>query len=108
MKGMIDCGSMACTLSPVAVSKLQDAGVALNGSVSPSEVVLVGCGGSKTKPIGMCNLNMTVYGCTVQVPTLVVEGQVDDLIVGSNVIKHLIKELKKVWRIDRENDVLCR
>lgn len=26
VKGMIDCGSMACTLSPVAVSKLQDAG----------------------------------------------------------------------------------
>ncbi|CAM4603334.1 unnamed protein product [Leuciscus chuanchicus] len=30
-----------------------------------------------------------------EVPTLVVDGQVDDLIVGSNVIKHLIKELKK-------------
>lgn len=95
VKGMIDCGSMACTLSSVAVSKLKDAGIALNGSVSPSDVVLVGCGGSKTKPIGMCDLNMTVYGCTVQVPTLVVDGQVDDLIMGSNVIKHLIKELKK-------------
>lgn len=67
----------------------------LNGSVSPSDVVLVGCCGSKTKPIGMCELNMTVYGCTVQVPTLVVDGQADDLIVGINVIKHLIKELKK-------------
>lgn len=94
VKGMIDCGSMACTVSPVVVSKLQDAGVALTDSVTPSHVALVGCGGSKTKPIGMCDINMTVYGCTVQVPTLVVDGQVDDIIVGSNVIKHLIKELK--------------
>lgn len=77
VKGMIDCGSMACTLSPVVVSKLQDAGVTLNGPVTPSDVVLVGCGGSKTKPVGMCDINITVYGCTVQVPTLIVDGQVD-------------------------------
>ncbi|XP_026092444.1 uncharacterized protein LOC113065403 [Carassius auratus] len=83
VKGMIDCGSMACTVSPGVVSKLKDAGVALTDS-----------GGSKTKPSGMCDINMTVYGCTVQVPTLIVDGQDDDIIVGSNVIKYLIKELK--------------
>ncbi len=37
---------------------------------------------------------MDVYGCHVTVPTLVVEGQGDDLILGSNLLKHLIHQLR--------------
>lgn len=37
---------------------------------------------------------MEVYGCNVVVPTLVVEGQCDDLILGSNVLRYLIGQLK--------------
>ena len=37
---------------------------------------------------------MEVYGCRVAVPTLVVVGQSDDLIVGSNLLKHLTRHLK--------------
>jgi hypothetical protein len=37
---------------------------------------------------------MSVYGSSVSVPVLVVDGQRDELILGSNVIKHLIRELK--------------
>lgn len=96
VRGMIDCGSMACTLSPVALSKLQEAGVVFmtpDGLVTPSDVVLVGCGGLRTQPSSLVDINMTVYGCTVLVPTLVVDGQIDDPIVGSNVIKYLRKFL---------------
>ena len=35
-----------------------------------------------------------MYGSSVSVPVLVVDGQRDELILGSNVIKHLIRELK--------------
>lgn len=94
VRAMIDSGSMACTLSSSLLSRLQNAGVLNSHSLSHTEVVLVGCGGSKTSPVGVCELKMTVYGCSVCVPTLVVDGQSDDLILGSNVIKHLIRELK--------------
>ncbi|KAK0136712.1 hypothetical protein N1851_027119 [Merluccius polli] len=42
---------------------------------------------------------MEVYGCRVLVPTLVVDGQCDDLILGSNLLKHLIRELidQRFW-----------
>ena len=60
----------------------------------PHEVVLVGCGGLKTNTVGVCELNRSVYGSSVSVPVLVVDDQRDELILGSNVIKHLIRELK--------------
>lgn len=34
-----------------------------------------------------------VYGCRVLMPTLVVDGQCDDLILGSNLLKHLSAEV---------------
>lgn len=34
---------------------------------------------------------MSVLDCHISVPTLIVEGQTDDLILGSNVIKHFIR-----------------
>lgn len=105
VRGMIDCGSMACTLSPVALSKLQEAGIVLmmsDGVTKPSDVVLVGCGGLRTQPSSMVDIKMTVCGCTVLVPTLVVDGQIDDLIVGSNVIKYLISELKQTGNMVEE------
>ncbi|KAI3360567.1 hypothetical protein L3Q82_002290 [Scortum barcoo] len=37
---------------------------------------------------------MKVLDCNILVPTLIVEGQDDNLILGSNVIKHLIRVLK--------------
>ena len=45
VSAMIDSGSMACTLSSTVVPRLEKAGVLKSGSLSPTEVVLVGCGG---------------------------------------------------------------
>ena len=70
------------------------AGVLVPGSISPTSVVLIGCGGSRTNPVGVCELQMRVLGCSFSVPTLIVEGQSDELILGSNVMKHLIRVLK--------------
>jgi hypothetical protein len=94
MRAMLDSGSMACTLSSRVLPELLHAGVLKSPSLSPTEVVLVGCGGLKMRPLGVCELEMEVYGCRVAVPTLVVEGQSDDLILGSNLLKHLIRHLK--------------
>lgn len=112
VKAMVDSGSMACTLSSAAVLCLQGAGVLLSHSLSPVDVVLVGCGGLRTRPVGVCELMLTAYGHKASVPVLVVDGQTDELIIGSNFIKHLISVMKTssffetLWRGGR--GVICQ
>ncbi len=93
-KAMLDTGSMACTMSSNILPQLLSSGVLSSLSLAPTDVVLIGCGGTRTKPLGMSELEMTVYGCHVTVPTLVVEGQGDDLILGNNLLKYLIHQLR--------------
>ncbi|KAK0147322.1 hypothetical protein N1851_013258 [Merluccius polli] len=94
LRAMLDSGSMACSLSARALPLLKQNDVIPPGSISPTSVVLVGCGGSRTNPVGVCELQMRVFGCCFSVPTFIVEGQGDDLILGSNVMKHFIRVLK--------------
>ncbi|KAK0141087.1 hypothetical protein N1851_021889 [Merluccius polli] len=63
-------------------------------ALEATEVVLIGCGGSKTVPSGMCVLEVEVYGCKVVVPMLVVQGQSEDLIIGSNLLRYLVCHLR--------------
>lgn len=91
---MVDSGSMACTLSSAVVPRLQEARVLSSDSLNPVDVVLVGCGGLRTRPVGVCELMLTAYGHKASVPVLVVDGQTDELIIGSNLIKHLIRVMK--------------
>ncbi|KAK0137022.1 hypothetical protein N1851_026794 [Merluccius polli] len=76
------------------VPRLQGAGVLTSEALFPVDVVLVGCGGMKTRAVGACELVLTVYGHKASVPVLVVDGQIDELIIGSNFIKHLIQVMK--------------
>lgn len=94
LQAMLDSSSMACSLSSRVLPLLTQNNVVSPDSVSPTSVVLVGCGGSRTNLVGVCELQMKVFGCCFSVPTLIVEGQSDDLILGSNVMKHLIRVLK--------------
>ncbi|KAG1933867.1 interleukin-1 receptor accessory protein-like 1-A [Pimephales promelas] len=99
---MLDSGSMATTLSADMVPQLLEAGVLDQEISSPSDIVLVGCGGKQTCPEGMCDLKMEVYGFSFSVPVLIVSGQVDQLIIGTNVLKPLIREMKSnegFWRV---------
>ncbi|KAK0153851.1 Retrovirus-related Pol polyprotein from transposon gypsy [Merluccius polli] len=72
LRAMLDSGSMACSLSSRVLPLLETSNIVSSDSISPTSVVLIGCG----------------------VPTLIVDGQSDDLILGSNVIKHLTRVLK--------------
>lgn len=92
---MLDSGSMACTLSEAAEEKLIVAGAVDVKSQTEADVVLVGCGGRRVKPKTVLNVEMEVYGCKLRVPTLVVPGQLDELIVGTNVIKHILRQFKQ-------------
>lgn len=102
MQGMLDSGSMACTFGEEAEERMLSEKVLAEPRPMTQEVVLVGCGGKLTKPKCMYEVELKVYGESCIVPVLVVPGQRDDLIIGTNVIKFLIHKLKIIddyWRL---------
>ncbi|XP_024909276.1 uncharacterized protein LOC112486519 [Cynoglossus semilaevis] len=102
LKGMIDSGSMSCTLSVEGESKLRDAGVLPSPQAVPEKVVLVGCGGLMTQPRCIYELAVEIYSLKFVMPTFLVPGQRDELIIGTNVIRPLIQGLRsdeKYWEL---------
>lgn len=102
LKAMIDSGSMTCTLNDDAERLLREAGVLVGEPQSAEKIVLVGCGGKQTQPKCMYDLTLTFDGVTSSVPVLVVPGQRDELIIGSNVLKHLMYVMKSnvdYWKL---------
>lgn len=100
IRGMRDSGSMASTLSEQAEKKM------VNQLPEPipltQEVLLVGCGGLLSRPKCMYEVEMELYGERCIVPVLVVPGQGDDVIIGTNVIRFLMHQLKMTsdyWRL---------
>lgn len=90
---MLDSGSVTCALSTAIFPELLEQEVLKTPTLEPIDVVLIGCGGSKTIPSGVCDLEVEVCGYKAIVPTLVVEGQNDSLIIGSNLLRYLIHHL---------------
>ena len=102
LRGMLDSGSMSCTLSVEAESKLRTAGVLPSPQPVPEKVVLVGCGGLTTQPRCIYDLSIEIYGSKFIVPTFLVPGQGDELIIGSNDIRPMIQRMKsdeKYWEL---------
>lgn len=53
----------------------------------------------------MCEIDLNVYGISCLVPVLIVPSQHDDLILGTNLIKHLMHQMKgtdEYWRLISE------
>lgn len=101
LKGLLDSGSMSCTLSEEGEAKLQASGLLPHQEI-PKNVVLVGCGGLTTQPKCMYDLEVVIYGFKFVVPTLVVPGQKDEFIIGSNVIKCILQKMKSsedYWKL---------
>lgn len=94
IKSMSDSGSMACSISEHAAEKLSSAGVLPEKQHPEENIVLIGCGGLQTRPEGFYDLEIQLYSVRCVVPTLVVPGQHEDLILGSKIIKHVIRVLK--------------
>ena len=91
---MLDSGSMACTLSEGVELEMLSKKLITEPIPFNQDVVLVGCGGSLSKPKCMYEVEMKLYGESCIVPVLVVPGQRDDLIVGTNVIRFIMHQLK--------------
>lgn len=77
LKGMIDSGSMACTISEKAENQLLEAGTMIGEPKSAERILLVGCGGKQTHPKCIYNLTLSIFGMKCNVPVLVVPGQKD-------------------------------
>lgn len=100
---MLDMGSMVCSMSEAVEQKLIAAGTLDSDVQQNLYIVLIGCGGQRVHPKRVCDLQLD--GCTVSVPMLVVPGQIDELIIGTNVIKYLtrrFKEYDKYWKMVSE------
>ncbi len=111
LKGMMDTGSMATTISTDIIPMLKQAGVMTEGMLAPADIVLVGCGGKQTSPLGLCDLKLEVYGYKFIVPVLFVEGQIDPIVLGTNVLKPLIRHFKSndgFWRVVSKPDAPCQ
>ncbi|KAJ8000232.1 hypothetical protein DPEC_G00202700 [Dallia pectoralis] len=102
MMGMLDSGSMACTFSEAVESRMLCEGVLPKPTPLLQEIMLIGCGGKATRPKCMYEVELKVYGEKCMVPVLIVPGQRDDLIIGTNLIKFLMHRMKisdDYWRI---------
>lgn len=91
---LVDSGSVTCTLSESAERILQDHSLICDNLSKPTKKVLTGCGGNQTKPKCAYELNVDLLGCKMTVNFLVVPGQEDDMIVGSNVLRHVTQQVK--------------
>ncbi len=111
LKGMMDTGSMATTISTDIIPMLKQAGVMTEGMLAPADIVLVGCGGKQTSPLGLCDLKLEVYGYKFIVPVLFVDGQIDPIVLGTNVLKPLIRHFKSndgFWCVVSKPDAPCQ
>ncbi|KAK0150866.1 hypothetical protein N1851_008029 [Merluccius polli] len=109
VQGMLDSGSMACTLSERAEHEMLSKKLITEPIPFNQDVVLVGCGGSLSKPKCMYEVKMKLYGESCIVPVLVVPGQRDDLIVGTNVIRFIMHQLKvtsNYWNLVSSGNLL--
>ncbi|KAL1251788.1 hypothetical protein QQF64_019584 [Cirrhinus molitorella] len=73
------------------------------------DVVIIGCGGHRVTPTAMYDLSICVYGCKIIIPVLIVPGQTDEMILGSNAIKSLLTLLKNTddyWKFIQYRAVL--
>uniref|UniRef100_A0AAV2KRL7 ribonuclease H n=1 Tax=Knipowitschia caucasica TaxID=637954 RepID=A0AAV2KRL7_KNICA len=93
LKALVDSGSMACTISEQTDSMLQRDFPEIDRKRA-DEYVIVGCGGQPVMPTAMYDLSVLVYGVKVIVPVLVVPGQSDSMILGSNVLKWLMMQIE--------------
>lgn len=61
--------------------------------------------GHQVTPSATCDVEVEVYDCKMIIPMFVVLGQTDDMILGSNAIKTIIRLMRKTdgyWRLMSE------
>ena len=93
LKAMIDSGSMSCSLSEAAAERVLEHHSDLK-QFPADDLVVVGAGGHQVTPTAVYDFKLKVYGFPLQVPALVIPGQKEDMILGSNAIKVLMRLMK--------------
>lgn len=102
LKGLLDSGSMACTISEVEEQRLLSENILTEQQEMTQRIVLVGCGGVKVSPKCMYDMELELYGIKCMVPVLVVAGQKDEIIIGTNLLKYVVHQMKKddtYWKL---------
>lgn len=84
---LLDSGSLACTLSKHTELKIISGKMLSKPIPLTQEIMLVGCGETFSKPKCIYEVEMKLGGKGYIVPVLMVSGQCDDLIIGTNIIR---------------------
>ncbi|CAI5660541.1 unnamed protein product [Oreochromis niloticus] len=101
LRAMIDSGFMSCSISEAAATRLLQSCPDLKFEPA-NDIVVVGAGGHQIQPKAVFDLEVTIYGFKLLISTLVIPGQSDDMIIGSNAIKsliHVMKNTDEYWRL---------
>lgn len=109
VQGTLDSGSMDCTVSKQAELKMVSENILSRPIPLTQEVVLVGCGGTLSKPKCTYEVEMKLCGESCIVPILMVPGLCDELIKGTKVNRFLIHQLKVTdiyWHLFSSGNVL--
>lgn len=89
LQGLFDSGSMACTISKVGEQRLLSENIRTQQHELTQRIILVGCGGVQVSPKCMYDMELGLYGVKCMVPVLVVAGQKDEIIIGTNMLKYV-------------------
>lgn len=98
---LLDSGSMACTLSETAEASLLASASTLTMCCA-TDGVIIGWGDHRVTPTATYDLSVCVYKCKMITPVLIVPGQTDEMILGSNAIKSLLTLMKNTddfWKL---------
>lgn len=102
LQGLLDTGSMYCTISEEAKQRLLLKNIVTQPQELTQHIILVGCGGQRVSPKCMYVMKLDLYGVKCMVPVLVVAGQKDDIIIGTNMLKYVLSQLKNdvnYWKL---------
>lgn len=70
LQGLLDSGSMACTISEVAEQRLLSENILTQQQETTQHIVLVGCGGVQVSPKCMYDMELGLHGIKCMVPVL--------------------------------------
>lgn len=97
---------MACTISEEAEQRLLLDSVLSQRQEPAQRIILVVCGGVQVSPKCIYDLELSLYGVKCMVPVLVVPGQKYDVMLGTNMLKYVLHQLKNdtdYWKLISRN-----
>lgn len=101
--GLLDSGSMACTINEVTEQRLLSENILTQQELTQRIILISSLSSSSlVTPKCMHEMEMGLYGVKCIVPVLVVAGRKDEIIIGTNMLKYVVHQMKNddiYWKL---------